>query len=113
MSICWYCHWGWADPVADIYQKAIIALDSDSSPLHFGPSHIVWDDENFDSAEWCLANFDGFKDDYTEQELEIVHQSLIELAALPMSQREIVPEDYDGENPQNYPPQCSIKKVKV
>jgi len=23
MGICWYCHWGWAKPVADIYDEAL------------------------------------------------------------------------------------------
>lgn len=54
MSICWYCHWGWAKPVADIYEKAVDLLDGDSSPLEFGPAHVVWSDENFEMAEECL-----------------------------------------------------------
>ena len=88
MGICWYCHWGWAKPVAEIYQEALKRLNGYASPLHFGPAHIVWEDENFDSAEWCLENFDNYKGDYTPEELEIVKWSLVELAKLPLDDRE-------------------------
>ncbi|GAH80793.1 unnamed protein product, partial [marine sediment metagenome] len=55
---CWYCHWGWAKPVAEIYTAALAALDGDSSLLEYGPSHIVWADENWDWAERSLENFE-------------------------------------------------------
>jgi hypothetical protein len=51
MGICWFCYWGWPKPVADIYLKALAKLDGYDSPLHFGPAHIIWDDENFDRAD--------------------------------------------------------------
>lgn len=78
---------GWPKPVADIYQKALQALDGYESPLHYGPAHIVWDDENFDSAEWCLENFDKYKGDYSDADLAIVKKSLEELVALPLETR--------------------------
>lgn len=110
MGICWYCHWGWAKPVAEIYEEALRRLDGYDSPLHFGPAHIVWEDENFDSAEWCLENFEKYKGDYAPEELEIVRWSLEELAKLPMSVREIIPDDYDDEHPELYPPKVEVVK---
>ncbi len=83
MGICWYCYWGWPKLVAEIYQKALKDLNGYDFPLQFGPGHIVWSDENFDSAEWCLENFDKYKGDYSDEELTIVKWSLEELASFP------------------------------
>ena len=33
MSECWYCHWGWPEPVAQIYLAAVAALGGDAAPL--------------------------------------------------------------------------------
>jgi len=111
MGICWYCYWGWPKSVAEIYKQAIDKLGGDSDPLHYGPAHIVWDDENFDSAEWCLEHFAEYKGDWTDSDLDIVRWSLVELAKLPMNIREIVPGDYDDEHPENYPPDVEVVKV--
>ena len=111
--ICWYCHWGWPKPVADIYKKALSDLDGYSDPLHFGPAHIVWEDENFNLAELCLEHFDEWAGDYSEQELGIVKRSLEELNKLPMNIKEVEPEDYDGEHPELYPPQSGVVMVRV
>ncbi len=113
MSICWYCHWGWAKPVAEIYRRAVEKLDGDNDPLHFGPAHVVWEDENFDLAEACIETFDRWSDHLNEHEREVVMQSLVELAALSLEVREIVPADYDGRNPQNYPPPEGVEVVKT
>ena len=112
MSICWYCHWGWPKLVADIYDKAVKALDGDKFPLSFGPSHIVWEDENFDAAERCLEHFDEWKGDFSLEDLEIVRTSLKELAAIPLHIRDCEPDDYDGENPGMYPPSKDMVMVK-
>lgn len=87
MGICWHCYGGWAEPVAEIYKGALKRLNGDGSPLHFGPAHIVWEDENFDSAEWCLEHFDEYQGDYTDDELSVVRWSLEELAKLPIAVR--------------------------
>ena len=113
MSICWYCYWGWAKPVYDIYQQAVEKLGGDNSPLVFGPSHIVWEDENWDQVDWCLDHFNEFKNDFSEEDLTVVRWSLEELAKLPLSQRDIEPEDYDGENPDQYPPALGVITVRV
>lgn len=110
--ICWSCYWGWPRPVAEIYLRALAELDGNEIPLLSGPAHIVWEDENFDSAEWCLENFDTYKCDYEENKLNVVRRSLEELAKLPIEVRCIEPHDYDGANPQNFPPSADVVKVK-
>jgi len=113
MGICWYCYWGWPKLVADIYKKALDDLGGWEAPLHFGPAHIVWEDENFDYAEWCLEHFDEYKGDYSIDDLVIVRRSLEELARLPLDVKCIEPEDYDGAHPELFPPPATIKMVKV
>jgi len=105
-GICWYCHWGWAKPVAELYQESLRRLNDNESPLHYSASHIVWDDENFedDDIEWCLKHFDEFRGDYSEKDLSVVKWSLEELLKIPENVRCIEPEDYDGEHPELFPP---------
>lgn len=111
--ICWYCHWGWARPVAEIYLEALRRLDGDESPLHYGPSHIVWEDENFDCAEICLEDFDKspLRDDYSSEELAVVRWSLEELAKIPADDREAAPDEYDGIHPELFPPKVEVIKI--
>lgn len=113
MTICWYCYWGWAKPVAEIYIEALKKLDGNEMPLHYGPAHIVWEDENWDSVVWCIEHFDECKGDNSEKELEVVRWSLEQLAKIPLKQREIEPNDYDGENPEKYPPPEGVEVVRV
>jgi hypothetical protein len=117
MGICWYCYWGWSEPVAEIYIKALSKLNKDNSPLCFGPSHIVWEDENFgnDSIEWCLQELNSFENKYyerfTPEDLKVVKWSLEELMKVPLEIRCPEPEDYDDTNPELFPPK--IKMVKI
>jgi hypothetical protein len=113
MSICWDCHWGWPKPVADIFLEAKAALDGDDAPLLYGPGHIVWSDENFDSTQWCLDNFDKYSDHLDAEEAAIVRRSLEQLAALPESVVFVCPADYDGEHPEHYPPPAGVEMVKI
>lgn len=113
MGICWYCYWGWPKPVAEIYLKALADLDGNKRPLHYGPSHVVWEDENFDFAEWCIEHFDEYRGDFSDSELVIVLESLKELAALPMDIKCVEPEDYDNEHPALYPPDSGVEMVRV
>lgn len=92
--ICWYCHWGWPKAVADIYLEALQTPNGDDAPLLYGPAHVVWSDENFDSAAWCLEHFDAYRGDHGEDELAIVRRSLEQLAALPESAWNVEPENY-------------------
>lgn len=128
-SVCWFCHWGWPKAIRDIYDRAEADIDrlidaktaSDheqwsGSPscgqnaLEFGPAHCVWSDENFDGnfefEYGDLANKVKYGD-WLEGTLEIVKRSLDELAALPDSLK-LPPNEYDGNNPSDYPPQCEM-----
>lgn len=113
MGICWYCYWGWPKAIADIYKAALDKLDGWESPLHFGPAHIVWEDENFDSAEWCLEHFEEYtgNDDYTAEHYAIVRWSLEELAKLPMSERDVEPANYDEKHPELFPPPAGLTMI--
>jgi len=112
MGICWYCHWGWPKAIKDIYEKALEKLDGNDSPLHYGPAHIVWEDENFDSAQWCLDNFDEYADDLSEEEKVVVRWSLEQLLLVPAHIINSQPEDYDDEHPENFPPPKDIEWEK-
>ncbi|RPI88732.1 MAG: hypothetical protein EHM41_00215 [Chloroflexi bacterium] len=114
MSICWYCYWGWSKPVADIYTRALIKLDGDESALHYGPAHVVWEDENWDCAEDCLKDFDQYTNtNHTNEEWEIVRDSLKELIQISIEIRDPEPEEYDGEHPEQYPPAPGIEMVRL
>lgn len=112
MGICWFCHWGWPKPIADIYIRALHDLGGDDRPLHFGPAHVVWEDENFDSAEWCLENFEEYAGGFSEKDLVVVRRSLEELTRLPLSIRR-EPEGYDDEHPEMFPPPEGLAMVKM
>jgi len=109
MGICWYCHWGWPKAIRDIYNQALEKLKGNEAPLHFGPAHIVWEDENFDSAKWCLDNFDKYSQRLTEEEKAIVRWSLEQILTLPENVINSEPEDYDDKHPQNYPPPQNVE----
>ncbi len=117
--ICWYCYWGWAKRVAEIYLGAVEQLKElgyDDSSLHFGPAHIVWEDENWDSAKWCIKHFNEYRSDYSDEELEVVYQSLVELSKIPMGEREPEPEAYidsEGLHPELFPPADGVEMIKV
>jgi len=117
--ICWYCHWGWPKVIHDIYAQALEKLDGNSSPLHFGPSHVVWEDENFHFAEWCLEKFEDYKHDYSEEELSVVKWSLEELSKVPMEIRTVAEEyenaaseDWLRVRPEDYPPPEGMEMVR-
>jgi hypothetical protein len=113
MGICWHCHWGWPKAVADIYDRACKDLgDEDGHALHYGPGHVVWDDENWHSAEWCLEHFDEYAKDLSESEKVIVRRSLQELSEIPLEERDLEPEDYDDEHPEHYPPPLGAVLVR-
>jgi len=112
MSICWYCHWGWPKAIKNIYEQATTKLDGDTSPLNFGPAHIVCEDENFDSAQWCLDNFEKYSYDLSEAEKTVVRWSLEQLLLIPENIINSEPEDYDDEHPENYPPPPNIEWEK-
>jgi hypothetical protein len=110
---CWFCYWGWPKPIADIYDRYIDTAGH--AAMHYGPAHVVWDDENFDCAEVCLEDFAKHSDDrHTPDELAAVRRSLEALAALPMELREW-PEAYandDHGSPADYPPPAGMVMVR-
>ena len=89
MGACYWCHWGWPKPIREIYEDCLAKLGGNRNPLHFGPAHLVWEDENWDLAQWCLDHFDEFKFDLTECELVIVRESLVRLIAVPVCRSDI------------------------
>jgi len=117
MGICWYCHWGWSKPVADIYDAAVEKLGGDESVLHYGPSHAVWEDENWedecvraclDEESWAL----DYGGRFSEAQLAVCKWSLEELLKVPEEVRDPEPEDYDEEHPENYPPLKDLEMVR-
>ena len=75
------------DKIKEIYECALVRLGGRSDPLLFGPGHIVWGDNNFDCAEWCLENFDDYRGLYSDDDLAIVRESLEELCKIPIDVR--------------------------
>lgn len=115
MGICWYCYHGWPKPVADIYDAAVAELGGDNMPLDYGPGHIVWADENFETEHirWCLDHFEEYVSDrYTDEDMAVARRSLERLLAVPESVRCVEPKDYDGESPENYLPPAGVEMVK-
>lgn len=109
---CWHCHWGWSRAVRDVFDRAIEALLGDDNPLLYGPAHIVWEDENWDSVDWCIEHFNEHRGKYTELQLAVVMKSLVELRDLPPETRDPCPKDYDGQHPDKYPPVGGVKMAR-
>lgn len=124
MGICWYCHWGWPKQVRDIYDK-YLALTSDTA-MHYGPAHIVWEDENFETVEhiqWCIDTAEQWFKEWnvsphfggdpklTREEFVLVVESLKELLTVPEEIRCCCPDNYDDEHPENFPPPANIVMV--
>jgi hypothetical protein len=112
-GICWWCYWGWPKPIADIYDDCLAKLDGWKEPLEFGPGHVVWSDENWDSAQWCLEHFGDYpKPEYmTDDHLAIVRESLERLCALPDEYKH-EPDEYEGSNPEDYPPPSHWEMIR-
>lgn len=99
---CWYCYWGWAERVADICDEAVEHLGD--SEVFFGPGHIVFSDENFDdnTIRFCIGE--------CEAEHEEMKAYLERLLQIPEAERCCQPADYDGENPERFPPTSRVRK---
>lgn len=113
MSICWYCCWGWSRPVAEIYLEALRRLDGYESVLDYGPAHIVWCDENWndESIQGCLRDCDErrwFHDDLSDNEIDVIRWSLLELLKIPEDVRNCEPEEYEGVDPDSFPPTSDV-----
>lgn len=121
--LCWYCWWGWPRPVADIFDAAVKELDGDDSPLRYGPGHIVWEDENFETGhiEWCLGLYSdeaAFSEMYyrdgrfSEHDMEVVRRSLEALLNVSEEVRCCEPEGYLGISPEKFPPPPGFEMVR-
>ena len=114
MSTCWYCHWGWAVEVADIYDRYVEEFGADA--MRDGPAHIIWADENFEAyhveesfvAAREMVSVESF---YSVKEIEAAVGSLRELVELGEAVYNIEPEEYGGEHPEYFPPKCAVRKV--
>lgn len=116
MGACWHCYWGWPKQVMDIYRKYCEPAYCDA--MHFGPAHIVWEDENFEdyNIESCLEqckrlDYWTHERGFTEGDVEHVRESLVELMQVPEEIR-CEPEDYDDEHPENFPPAPGLVMVR-
>lgn len=83
MQMCWFCHFGWPKPVAEIYDRyeAITGYWQ----MCYGPAHIVWADENFgsDSIQWCIDHADEHRhSESTDADHAAIIESLRELLAI-------------------------------
>jgi hypothetical protein len=114
--MCWFCYWGWPLPIAEVFRRAFDAIETlgedGETRLCYGPAHVVWEDENFDLAEDCIAECDD--PDFAEwppEVLRIVRQSLRELAAVPDEYKR-PPAGYDGDRPEDFPPPAGWKMVR-
>jgi hypothetical protein len=94
----------------EIYKEGI--KKAGWSAMHFGPAHVVWEDENFEHAESCLRDFDKYAKNLTKEEQAGVRWSLEELSKVSLESRCPEPKEYDGEHPELYPPAKNIKMVK-
>jgi hypothetical protein len=103
MGVCYWCYWGWPKPIRDIYDDCVNQLGSDSS-LMYGPSHIVWADENWDCAQWCLDHFDEHKGRCTDEALAVVRESLERLLKVPDEFKSEPGGFKDEDDPADFPP---------
>ena len=132
MGICWYCYWGWAKPVAEIYVKYSALVSDPCAILDYGPErHIVWADENFETEhiDWCIANAEkwrkhewdaGWPPDMQSEGLLLADadfllavESLKELLGVPEHIRCCAPADYDDLRPENFPPTIELMRPYV
>ena len=111
--MCWYCYWGWPEPIAKIYKEALEKLGGYDSPLDYGPGHVVWADQNWDSAQWCLDHFDEYiNPDHTEEDMKVARWALEELVKLDLEAIDPVPEGgNEDDNHVAYPPIRPVVKV--
>jgi len=117
--ICWWCHWGWPKPIADIFDDCVKRLGDDEGPLISGPAHVVWGDENWDLAESCLEDLECHEvvdmplaGEYVESQLSVVRESLERLATLPDEWKH-APAGYgEKSDPVDFPPPSNWKMVR-
>lgn len=107
--MCWYCYWGWADQVVRIFEKYDPICE-----LEYGIGHTVWADENFETShiEFCLSLPNDGQNDGCSFGYEFQVMALRELLLIDEKIRCCEPDDYDGENPENFPPAKGVVMSK-
>lgn len=130
MSNCWYCYWGWPEQTANIYSRyeKLLRMLSDrykeheSLPdlaaaftLNYGPGHIVWEDENFDCAQWCLDEATNNFSEWPKKIMALHKRALRELLRLPGWLINLEPEEYQsGEGSvEEWPPPIGVKMIHI
>lgn len=110
--ICWYCYWGWPQQVVEVYRKWLVELGYGT--LHFGPAHVVWEDENFETGiiQSCIDSAEEHRQDLTDEELNSVIGSLRELLLVPEAIRCCKPKGYNGLRPEDFPPPAGLVMVR-
>lgn len=112
---CWYCYWGVAKPVADIYQWAVD--NAGWQVIEYGPGHIVWSDHNLEDGhiDACIADAEDriFRKRYSAEELGVAVEALKRLRKVPENVRCCEPAEYKGENPELFPPPAGLVMVKL
>jgi hypothetical protein len=93
---CYIEDW-WANSVKEIYTESLKLLNDNEDLLTYGPSHIVWEDSNFDDEciKWCIedCSIERWKDRFSQKELDIVRQSLEKLLLIPEHVRDCNPNE--------------------
>lgn len=118
-DVCWYCYWGWSKQVRDLYDEY---QDKVGVDLDYGPTHILFGDENFcdDSVKFCLKEAKKHRDDYAIHDgeeiisvldIDLIIELLGKLLLIPENIRDPEPVGYNGENPVLYPPPDGVEMV--
>lgn len=84
--------------------------------MHYGPAHIVWEDENFarHHVGQCLENFDKYRaEDCTDTEHQAVKDSLLALLELSDEVLEPIDDDNCHSDPDAYPPPAGMIMRRV
>lgn len=97
-----------------IYRRGVAAVGGDENNMDFGQAHVVWSDENFDTKtiQSCIESPECRSEYVNDEQAAAVVDSLKELLLIPEEIRCCEPDDYDGENPENYPPPAGLVMVK-
>ena len=102
--MCYWCCWGWPKPIREIYEVAVKKCGGYEGALVYGPAHVVWGDENWDSATYCLDAFNTRREDHSEADLAVVRWSLEQLLLVP-DEFKTEPAGYlEGMDPKDFPP---------
>lgn len=82
--------------------------------MKYGIAHVVWEDENFDSAQWCIDNAEKYASCYGADVDAVVIESL-KMLLLVDSKYTQWPREYENAgsdaNPADYPPPSDWEMV--